>query len=165
MIELHQIIKLVNEEPGLSVREIAYKLDESTRKMSTRLWNLTHSASPRLKQMKLDGSLRFFPLNYKLTSDPVRDKPSILVNIGGEILRVTKASVEELKVIENNVNKGKYADLLEVIDTLNIDEALFIPRNRINRHGLRDVIHRFYKDTKVFTTKSDQIYVTLIRVK
>ncbi len=66
-------VDILNERPGLSAREVArkfgYTRPEDIHRVSVALNSSTKAKNAKIKAKKLDGRVRYYPGNYRLSSD------------------------------------------------------------------------------------------------
>jgi hypothetical protein len=69
------IVAAVTATPGSSTGDITKSMgypmgSREYRYISARLYQMASAKKPKIKRKMLDGYYRFYPINYKLTSDP-----------------------------------------------------------------------------------------------
>lgn len=166
-VSIHALIQAINEAPGSSAAEIAAALGVHSSKVGGRLYALATQKTPRIKRMLLDGYYRFYPFNYKLTTDPVHDKPGFTVSVDGEAVRITKVTAEDIAEVERRKRRGKYAEIIDVLEELEPGEAIYVQKTRISGDGLRGAVKDYFKGgVKHFTTKTiDSQYMLIARAE
>lgn len=74
-INANTVVEVINSEPGLTGKEIASRLSSAPSMKEKALAystasNLARAKVPKAKKVRQDGLYRFYPINYKLTTDP-----------------------------------------------------------------------------------------------
>jgi hypothetical protein len=164
-VTVHDIVKVISENPGVTSGEIAEKLAVPKEVVGSRLYSMCSVRTPVIKRGKTDGETRFYPIAYQITPDLAANKPFDIVSIEGQAVRVFRVSPEELAEIDRRAIRGKYAELLDVMEKLTNGEGVFIPKSKVSKDGLRRICRAYFKDSeKTFNFKVDGTYLICVRV-
>lgn len=125
-VATEDVTRVVDENPGISYREIGRKLGARTKAdyaaVSSTLWRMMKAKRlTYIKRMVQDGVYRYYPVNYKLSTDP---KPPIAPNIveappakpatqlatEDKAIAIAKAIIAEAKVRDNSYIVGLAKD-------------------------------------------------------
>lgn len=159
----HDILAVVYDSPGLTATQIAERVGSTPQRVSSRLHAMKNAKTPEIKGVNIGGSTCWYPFSAQVTVDPLQDKPGTVINVGGEPVRMVKMSAEELEELEREKPIGKYSEIIEALDTLEIGEALVFPRAQV-QDGIRHNIHGYFKSRKKFSNKNTASHIIIKRV-
>jgi hypothetical protein len=151
-VGIHEIVRVINEYPGSTTREVARILKVDTRSIAARLHSYSNPKSTsiqRFKKIMQDGAYRFYPINYKITNGNITRSSgaTIPVTIEGTEIYLKRVSPEELRDMERREKRGKYTEIIDALDVISVGEALFIPKDQVSDDGVRSTVRNWFKQT------------------
>lgn len=163
-ISTQELVKVVNEHPGLSSYEIAEQLQLDPKGISSRLFAMCNARVPQIKKLRVEGLYCFYPFRYEIEVDPVGERPFQTISMNGQPLRIYKVAAEEMAQLERKRSRGKYADIVGALEELEVGSGLYIPAKGISFSGLTFSIRHLFKGSeKKFEFSNGELYITAVR--
>lgn len=165
LISSQELVTTINEHPGLSAYELGEHINAPANRVSTRLSVMCNARVPLIKKVKVDAINLFYPFNYKVEIDPLNALPHQTIGIDGEPIRIYTVAAEDVAQLGRKQATGKYAEMLDVLDNLELGVALCLPLKKVNYHGATDAVHKMSRrGDKKFTTHKTGLYLTIQRI-
>lgn len=152
-LNVHTLLQTIVATPGLTTAEIAEQLQTRPQKVNARLFSMKNRLHPEIKTVNSNGLNRWYPFNAVVTIDPLHERSSVPIVIGGKGTRVAKMTAAELKEFEGAKPVGKYSELLTLMDQLKVGEGIVVPVAEVGQ-GLRGATRSFFQQRKKFSIRT-----------
>ena len=99
-----QLLNVIDQKPGITYNEIASLIrfpqkasNQDKQIVAARLCTVVKNKNPSIKRMLADGIYRYYPANYRLTNDPIKNVPNIIEKVVPQIdIPQTSYDIEQL---------------------------------------------------------------------